>query len=289
MSFTLSRGRSPSPILRVLKTNLTIRSRLPVSGSSLYIKNSPFSSHAVLSRLPTPGSSNAGNIGVSRRPRCVDSVTNMHRQCMLGVRLNSTLDEAATEKKAVKQSSNQDEAPKAEDAEEETDEETDDEDFEEETEEEAQKDWNKDVPVETVKNYKNRFPRIHDITVKCKTGQKDKEDVFDEFFKAYVTLQGRKQNGRKPRVWVSFSEDMIPQEVAEMEWPTGKEGATKTTLCDWEENQHDLRVKWPVGKLMEFQVMEKVLVKGNRKIWREVVQKGGVIVDDEKGEEIRVA
>ena len=196
----------------------------------------------------------------------------MHRQSMQGVRLNSTSNEAGTEKKVVKQGLEKDEAVKAEESEEETDEES-----EEKLGEEA---------METVKKYKARFPAIHDITVRRKTGQKGKETVFEEnSFKTCVTLQGRKKDGRKPRVWVSFSEDKIPAEVASMQWPTGREGATKATLFDYEEVQHDMRCEWPMGDLMEFQVTEKTLVKGDRKIWREVIREGGLIYDDsEEGE-----
>ena len=159
------------------------------------------------------------------------------------------------------------------------DEETDD-DFEEGPEEGPAIDWDKYVPKETEEHYKARFPAIHNIMVRRKTGQGHE----DEHFKTYVTLQGRKHGWRKPRVWVSFSGDTLPEEVASLEWPTGKEGATKATVFDWEENQHDLKFKWPLGRLMRFQVTEKTLVRGDRRIWREVIQKGDVVVGDEKGE-----
>ena len=308
MSFTLPQGRGPSPLLRILKSNLTIRPRLPVSRSGLYIKSSSFSSHAVLSRLRTASSTDLGNIGVSRRPGCVDSDARMHRQCMQGVRLSSTVDGAGTEKEAVKQEVGQDEAVKTEEAlkaeesvkmeealkaeeavkmeeaKDAIDEVYDNDYFEEET----GNDWKKEVPEETEEEYKARFPAIHDIIVKQKTGKGDV--VKKNFFKAYLTLQGRKQHGRKPRVWVSLSdsEDRIPADVAELEWPTGKEGVTKATIFDWEENSHDLRFLKPMSKGMEFQVVEKTLLKGDRRIWREVVQKGedGLIDGDkEKGED----
>ena len=272
MSFAVHRGGRSSPLLRILKGNLTIRPRLPVSATGPYVKTYSLSSHAVLSRLPTPGSTNMRNFGVARRPGCVESVTNMHRRCMQGVRLGSTLDEAGTKKEGVKQKSEKDEAIKAEEAEEELDEDMDeevDEEFEEETEE----------------NYKARFPAIHDIEVKRKS---DKGDGFEvDFFKAYVFLQGRKQGWRKPRVWVSFSGDRLPEEVASMQWPTGKEGATNVTLFDWEEGKHDVSFRWPMpppGDMMKYQVVEKTLVKGSRRIWREVIQKGeGELIHGDKG------
>ena len=225
-----------------------------------------------------------GNLGVARRTGCVGSVFDMYRQCMQGVRLSSTLDEAGSEKEGEKQDHGKDKAMKAEEAKEEVDEEMDEE-FEEDTEE-GEQDWKKNVPIETEENYKARFPAIHDITVKRKTGPQGKgEAVEEKFFKTYVTLQGRKQGWRKPRVWVSFDGDMLPEEVASMEWPTGKEGATKATILDWDETQHDLKFRWPLGKFMEFQVTEKTLVKGDRKIWREVIQKGeGGLTDGDKGE-----
>ncbi|KAM0799396.1 hypothetical protein BDR22DRAFT_855214 [Usnea florida] len=271
MFFALPRGGRSFSLPRILKSNLNIRPCLPVSGSGLYIKTSSLSSHAVLSRLPTPGSTNMNNFGVARRPGSVESVTNMHRRRMQGVRLGSTLEEAGTKKEGVKQVLEKKEAIKAEEVDEEVDEDVDeemDENFEEETEE----------------NYKARFPAIHDVTVTRKT---DKGDGFEaDFLKAYVFLEGRKQGWRKPRVWVSFSGDKLPEEVASMQWPTGKEGATKVTLDDWEEGKHDLRFRWPMPPEggMEFQVVEKTLVKGNRRIWREVIQKGeGELVDGGKG------
>ena len=203
---------------------------------------------------------------------------------MQGVRLSSTLDEAGTDKE---QGHGKDDTVKAEEAKEEADEETDeeetDEEATEETEEEAEPDWDKDLPKETEDGYKARFPAIHDIIVKRKTSKGDV--VQEDFLKAYLTLQGRKQHGRKPRVWVSISEEKIPADVAELEWPTGKEGVTKATIFDWDESGHDLKFKWRLGKFMEFQVLEKTLVKGNRRIWREVVQKGDRgLVDGDKTE-----
>ena len=284
MSFTLPRGGGPPPILRILKSNITIRPRLPVNGSGLYIKSFSFSSHAVLSRLRTSNSTNQGKFGVSRRPGCVNFVTDMHRQCMQGVRLSSTLDEAVTEKEGTKQERAKDEATKVEQAEKEADEETHEE-VAENLEEEAQQDWDKAVPVETDDEYKARFPAIHDIVVKRITGEKGKEDVEKSLTKAYLTLHNRKHNGRKPRVWVSISEEKIPADIAGLEWPAGKQGVTKATILDWEESGHDLKFKWPLGKFMEYQVVEKTLVKGNRRIWREVVQKRkGDVADGDKGE-----
>ena len=240
---------------------------------------------------------------------------------MLGVRLSSTLDEMGRKKEAVKQEHGGDEAVKAEESVEEKkgvtqgheeyeavkakkmeeqidklvqeemkklfakDEEEDGEEFEEEDEEPYVR-----VPKEeTPEEYNARFPAIHEIRVKRKSRTSKEDDLGDDCewdsFKTFVTLQGRKQGNRQPRVWVSFSQGKAMDEIVEvgtMQWPTGKEGATNATLYDREEVQHDIEFTRPLGKYMKFQVVEKTLEKGDRRIWREVVQKRAV--DEDKGE-----
>ena len=314
MPFTLPRGGGPPPLLRILKSNLTIRSRLPVSGSGLYIKGCPFSSHTLLSRLHTSSSTNLGNFGFSRRPGCVDSVTNVHQRCVLGVRLSSTLDEMGRKKEAVKQEHGEDEVVKAEESVEEKkgvkqgheeDEAVKAKEIEEQIEKFVQEEMKKLVvkeneeadeepyvrvlKEETAEEYNARFPAIHDIRVKRKCRTSKEDDLGDDGewdnFKTFVTLQGRKQGNRQPRVWVSFSKGKAMDEIVEvgtMQWPTGKEGASNAELDDREEIQHDIEVMRPLGKYMKFQVVEKTLAKGDRRIWREVVQKR--TVDEDKGE-----
>ena len=241
---------------------------------------------------------------------------------MQGVRLSSTLNEMGRKKEAVKQEHGGDEAVKSEESVEEKKrvkqgheegeavkakeieeqiekfvaeemkklvvKETEEKD-EEEYKEEDEEPYVRVIKEETAEEYNARFPAIHDIRVKRKSRTSTEDDLGDEcewdHFKTFVTLQGRKQGDRQPRVWVSFSEGKAMDEIVEvgtMQWPTGKEGATNAELYDDEEIQHDIEFTRPLGKYMKFQVVEKTLAKGDRRIWREVVQKR--TVDEDKGE-----
>ena len=196
----------------------------------------------------------------------------MYRPCMQGVRLSSTLDGAGTQENGVKQGHGEDEVVKVKEAvEKKTGVKQGHGEDEAVTLEEAVEEVEEKDAGETEEDYKARFPAIHEIEVK-KKGQKGKGDDW-EMVKAFVTLQGRKQGGYQPRVWVSFSEVEPMEEVVALEWPTGKEGATKGELFDQVELKHDVKFDWPLGEFMKYQVVEKTLKKGDRRIWREVIQK----------------
>ena len=67
---------------------------------------------------------------------------------------------------------------------------------------------------------------------------------------------------------------------------------TEATPFDWEECKHDRRFRWPMlmGDSMEFQVVEKMFVKGNWWIWRRWVRKGeGEVGDGDKGRESKMS